>query len=338
MRKTALAIVLVALVALVAAGVASASGGQNPRARDPNPLVGQHLWDQNTPYNLTWNGYRAALRGGRKANAKKILKLAQTPQFRWWGQWEKPIVNKLRGTFGLMDAERQGQVMLIAVFGHDGGGCGPHFTGGGKAADARYRSWVRGVAKGIGNREAVIAFEPDSLGTVECLAKSRQSARLKTLAYGVKVLSKLPRATVYIEAGAPDWDPASLMVRRLKAVGVKRVRGFMLNVTHMDTTKADIRYGLRISKALGGKHFIINTSHNGRGPDYKIPLHTRWCNPPNAAAGPRPTTHTANKKVDAYMWVERPGFSNGRCRGGPPTGKWWEKRAVQLVSRAKWWK
>jgi endoglucanase len=40
--------------------------------------------------------------------------------------------------------------------------------------------------------------------------------------------------------------------------------------------------------------------------------------------------------VDAYLWVERPGFSNGTCNGGPQTGAWWERRAVQMVDRAPW--
>ena len=291
-RLTAIVAVgaILALVAPVGAGSAMASGGQNPRAGDPNPLIGQVWWDQNTKWNQTWNGYRSALRAGRSSNAAKILRLAETPQFRWWGRWEQPIVGKLTGTFALMDQQVPGLVPLIAVFGHEGSGCGPHYTGGGAAEDARYRRWVRGVAQGIGNREAVIAFEPDSIGTVDCLARSRRSARLRTLAYGVRVLSQLPRATIYIDAGASDWLTARTAVSRLKAVGVRRVRGFMLNATHQTTTGSNIRYGLRVSRALGGKHFIINTSHNGNGPDGRLPYRTRWCNPPNAAAGALPTT------------------------------------------------
>jgi cellulase/cellobiase CelA1 len=39
------------------------------------------------------------------------------------------------------------------------------------------------------------------------------------------------------------------------------------------------------------------------------------------------------------MWVERPGFSNGACNGGPAkAGAWWEKRAIQMVERAKWYR
>jgi endoglucanase len=314
---------------------AASSGGQNPGANAPNPLIGQTWWDQNTEWNQTWNGYRSLMRRGRQEDAAKVLMLAQAPQFKWFGMWEQPVVGKLQGMF-----EAAGDsVPLLAVFGDDHDGCGGGFnTSGGLAQNARYKRWIDQVARGIGGNEVVIAFEPDSLGLIECLAPSLRAPRLRALAYGVKALSKLPNATVYVEAGAPDWQSVPTMARKLRAVGVSRVRGFMLNVTHHVTTANNIRYGAKLSRALGGKHFIINTSHNGNGPLYSNG-HTIWCNPPNAAAGPLPTTNTAHPKVDAYMWVERPGFSNGACNGGPAqVGAWWEKRALQMVERAKWYR
>jgi endoglucanase len=329
---TVLALIAVAS-ALLAAPAASA-GGQNPGPSSPNPLVGQVWWDQKTEWNPTWNGYRSLMRRGRTADAKKVLRLAETPQFKWFGMWEQPVIGKLRGMF-----ETAGdQVPLLAVFGDDHKCTGASFSGGGAAQDTRYRRWIDLVARGIGDNEVVIAFEPDSLGLVDCLIPSRRPARYRTLAYGVKVLSKLPNATVYIEAGASDWMTPGEAARKLKAVGVKRVRGFMLNATHMTTNAANIRHGLKISRRVGGKHFIINTSHNGNGPLYRAG-HTIWCNPPNAAAGTLPTTKTGNGKVDAFLWVERPGFSNGACNGGPAkVGAWWEQRAIQMVERAKWYR
>ena len=56
------------------------------------------------------------------------------------------------------------------------------------------------------------------------------------LRYGVDVLSKLPNATVYIEAGASDWESPARTAKLLRQVGVAKVRGFMLNVTHYDWT------------------------------------------------------------------------------------------------------
>ena len=55
------------------------------------------------------------------------------------------------------------------------------------------------------------------------------------------------------------------MAPKLRAVGIAKVRGFMLNATHNDWTRNNIKYGLELSRLVGGKHFIINTAENGRG-------------------------------------------------------------------------
>jgi endoglucanase len=334
LRGVAVAAFLLALLAF--APGASASGGQNSGAGAPNPLLGQTWWDQNTKWNPTWNGYRSLMRRGRREDALKVLRLAETPQFKWFGMWEQPVIGKLRGMF-----EQAGDsVPLLAVFGDEHQGCGSPGTNtsGGLGQNTRYRSWIDQVARGIGSDEVVIAFEPDSLGLIECLRPSLRAPRLRALAYGVTALSKLPNATVYVEAGAPDWQDVRTMARKLRAVGVSRVRGFMLNATHHVTTAKNLRYGAKLSRAVGGKHFIVNTSHNGNGPLYRNG-HTIWCNPPNAAAGPLPTTDTRHPKADAFLWVERPGYSNGSCNGGPArVGAWWEQRAIQMVERAKWWR
>lgn len=313
---------LLAVLVSLATAPGAAAAGQNPGARAPNPLKGQVWWDQNTRFNQTWNGYRSLLQRGRTADAAKVRLLAEWPQFRWFGMWEQPPVYKLRGLF----EEAGDAVPLLAVFGDR------RNRGGGRADFARYRRWIDQVVQGIGSNEVVIAFEPDSLGLM------RGRGHAAALRYGVRRLSKLPNATVYIEAGASDWMTSRQAASKLRAVGVRYVRGFMLNATHMTTTAANIRHGRKISRLTGGKHFIINTSHNGNGPLYRNGR-TIWCNPPNAAAGTGPTTRTADRKVDAYMWVERPGFSNGACNGGPArVGAWWERRAIQMVSRAKWYR
>ena len=331
-----LAVAASILALLAFAAGASARAGQNPGADAPNPLAGQTWWDQNTQWNPTWNGYRSLLppraargRGqgvaaGRDAAVQVVRGVGAT------------VVGKLQGMF-----EQAGDsVPLLAVFGDEHQGCGSPGTNtsGGLGQNASYKSWIDQVARGIGSNEVVIAFEPDSLGLIECLRPSLRAPRLRALAYGVKALSKLPNATVYVEAGAPDWQDVPTMARKFRAVGVSRVRGFMLNATHHVTTAKNLRYGAKLSRAVGGKHFIVNTSHNGNGALYRNG-HTIWCNPPNAAAGPLPTTNTGHPKADAFMWVERPGFSNGSCNGGPArVGAWWEQRAIQMVERAQWWR
>src|SRR3954471_3847052 len=247
--------------------------------------------------------------------------------------------DKVRDYLECVQSLEPGTVPLMVVMRHQGTSCGPDYTGGGGAEDALTREWYDEFADAVGDARVVIAFEPDSLGTVDCLARSRQRARLDTLRYGVDVLSRLPNATVYLEAGASDWEPARRTASQLRYIGIDKVRGFMLNATHYDWTGRNIRHGMKISRLTGGKPFIVSTAFNGRGPvHYRARVSGRkrrinvWCHPLKRGLGIAPTTETHQSKVDAYMWIGRPGYSGGSCNGGPlPVGRWWPKRALMFA-------
>ena len=305
----------------------------------PNPLAGES-WYVDTYRKQSGNkeyrepAYRDYLRA---QGAKKTLlgKIALTPRFTWFGRFT-PMPERICAYIQTAEADRA--VPLITVLRHQGRACNNRYTAGGVAEDNRTKRWYDAFARGVGRSRAIIAFEPDSLGTIECLAPSRRKARLNLLRYGVNVLSKLPNATVYIEASASDWRPAKLMAQRLRYVGIRKVRGFMLNVTHFDWTAANIRYGMQVSKRVGGKHFIVSTNHSGRGPvHYKSGGRTIVvnCHPKFRGLGPKPTTKTGNPRVDAFMWISRPGYSRGSCNGGPSKeGDWWLARALELAKFA----
>ena len=305
----------------------------------PNPLAGEK-WYVDTY--RTQTGDRAYREPGyaayRKASGKRkalLAKIALTPRFAWFGSFT-PMPERICAF--VQTAEADDAVPLITTLRHQGRACNSSYTGGGVAEDNRTKAWWDALARGIGPSRAIIAFEPDSLGTIECLAPSRRKARLDLLRYGVDVLSKLPNATVYLEASASDWRPAKLMAQRLRYIGISKVRGFMLNVTHFDWTAANIRYGMQISRQVGGKHFIVNTNHSGRGPvSYRSGGRVTVvnCHPKFRGLGPTPTTDTGNPRVDAFMWISRPGYSRGACNGGPSkAGTWWLARALELAKYA----
>ena len=58
---------------------------------------------------------------------------------------------------------------------------------------------------------------------------------------------------------------------------------------------------------------------------------TAWCNPSGRSVGARPTTATGDALVDAFLWVERPGESDGACHGGPAAGTFWPEYALGLM-------
>jgi endoglucanase len=316
--------------------------GVDPRGVDPaapNPLRGLRWYVD--PLEPAYRSYRTLWKHRQRHRAALMWRVAREPRFRWFGRWDHSVRRRVRNYLRCAAAVQSGAVPLMVVMRHQGKACGGGYTGGGAAEDKRTRAWYRRFARGVGGARVIIGFEPDSLGTVDCLARSRRDDRLKLLRYGVKVLSRLPRATIYLEAGASDWEPARRTAKQLRFIGIRRVRGFMLNATHHDWTRANIRHGLAISRRVGGKHFIVNTAFNGRGP-----IHIRhgrrrrnlWCNPPNRGLGISPTTATAHPLVDAYMWVNRPGYSAGACNGGPtPVGSWWPERALMYARfRTDW--
>jgi endoglucanase len=118
------------------------------------------------------------------------------------------------------------------------------------------------------------------------------------------------------------------MASYLLQAGIERADGFSLNVSNFVTTRSNIIYGIRISRRVGGKHFVIDTSRNGLGSNGE------WCNPEGRAIGAWPTLSTGHELVDAFLWIKVPGESDGKCNGGPKAGEWWADYALGLVRRA----
>jgi endoglucanase len=349
-------VALAALALALAASHAASAQTVDPRGVDsasPNPLVGLPWFVDKTwaPQYIQYAKYK---RRGQDGSAGLLGKIALQPQFKWFGRWNE---NDKGGTYGAarnyvdrVQEEQPGSVPQIIVMRHQGKACNSRYTAGGAAEDARTMRWYDKFAAGIGDARVVIGFEPDSLGTLDCLAFSRRKARLDMLRYGVDVFSKLPNATVYLEAGASDWEAADRTAKQLNYIGIAKVRGFMLNVTHKDWTAANVKHGLAISRMTGGKHFIVNTAENGRGPvhyrrwisrkDPKIWRRVNvWCHAGKRGIGPAPTTATLRPDaVDAYLYINRPGYSAGSCNGGPlPIGSWWADRALDLARYATEW-
>ncbi|HEX6583375.1 MAG TPA: glycoside hydrolase family 6 protein [Thermoleophilaceae bacterium] len=322
---------------LLAFGAPLLGGGARAPAQssDSNPLAGLRLFvDRDSP---SWDQWRAYARSGQSRKAALIWKIAREPRALWLGRFTSPNFHvKVRR---LIDAAvADGSVPVFTVLRAQSTGCGPDYDGGGPAEDARTRAWYDDLARAVGNDRVVIAFEPDSLGTIDCHARSRRDDRIRLLRHGVDALAALPNATIYLEAGASDWEPARRTANQLRAIGIAKVRGFMLNATHYDWTRANILHGLEISRLTGGKHFVINTAENGRGPIHYRNARGRritvWCNPPRRGLGPPPTTNTSNPMVDAYLWINRPGFAQS-CQGRPIA--WYAPRALSYARYATTW-
>ena len=89
-------------------------------------------------------------------------------------------------------------------------------------------------------------------------------------------------------------------------------------------------YGKRISRLIGNKPFVIDTSRNGNGG-----LDEEWCNPPGRRIGAFPTTHTKDKLCDAFLWVKPPGESDGRKYKGKIAVRFDHIKALELINNKK---
>ena len=314
--------------------------GRDARAlapTSPNPLTGLSFYvDSSEPAAVDHGAYRTK---GQTAKAAQIAKLALAPKFRWFGRW-----SSMKQVTRYIDAARcAGKVPQMVVMRHQGKSCARDYQGGGPPEDRLTEAWYRDLARTIGSARVVIAYEPDSIGTIECLAANRRAARQRLLRYGVDVLSRLPNATIYLEGTASDWKSVSFTARMLRALGIEKVRGFMLNATHYDWTSRNVEYGNAVSRQVGGKPFVVNTSHNGRGPVHYRDGRTRrtinvYCNPQMRGLGPAPRTNTGFRRVDAFLYINRPGYSGGACNGAPAkVGAWWPERALDLGRYATEW-
>jgi endoglucanase len=263
-------------------------------------------------------------RASRPLDAAAMDRLAAQPQAVWFAEWSGDITAAVDR---LVDAATAAAaVPVLVAYNIPGRDCGSHSAGGSASAEA-YRTWIRGFAEGIGDRDAVVVLEPDALALSGCLTEGDRQSRLDLLRDAVGVLAARSAATVYLDAGHSRWHQAADMAALLTRAGVARARGFALNVANFGATADELAYGRAIAAALD-KHFVVDTSRNGLGPG------STWCNPPGRAVGDAPTSATGDPAADAFLWIKRPGESDGSCNGGPPAGQWWAEEALGLVQRS----
>jgi endoglucanase len=229
-------------------------------------------------------------------------------------------------------AQGAGSMPVLALYAIPHRDCGS-FAAGGFATAADYRGWIDGIAASLGSSPAAIILEPDALDMADCLSPDQRQERFGLVRYAVDTLTHDPAAAVYIDGGHSRWLSADEIAARLNQVGVDHARGFSLNTSNFFSTDEEIGYGEAISGRTNGAHYVIDTSRNGAGPAPDAPLN--WCNPSGRALGVAPTTATAGAHADAYLWVKRPGDSDGSCgRGEPGPGHFINQYAIDLARSA----
>lgn len=323
----------------LAAGCSSGSGsGEAPAdgdttgrsVRRASPGSGSPFWVE--PAGPAARQVQEWRRQGRTEDAEVLRRIADQPAALW------PAGDRPESTIGtaVQAAAREGRTPVFVAYDIPHRDCGQH-SAGGAPDDAAYRDWIGRFADAIGVSEAIVVLEPDAVAHIVdgCTPPEYHAQRERLLSEAITRLKLQPGTKVYLDAGNPDWieEPWKL-VEPLKRAGIDAADGFALNVSNFQTDAATRKYGLSLSGQLGGKHFVVDSSRNGNGPPAGGRGDT-WCNPPGRALGTRPTTDTGEPALDAFLWIKRPGESDGECRGGPSAGQWWPEYALGLARNSR---
>ncbi len=294
-----------------------------------NPLAGVPWGIYEGPNGGLYPAYEAA-----RGRDRQILgHLALQPITQFIGFWDTPatvsqaaraiIADTTQGNPGILS-----QFSTFALNPWEGGACAGHWNVGSEEA------WYRGLAAGIGNARSFVIVQVD-LPFALC---SSSPAPEQITAYGARTLAALPHTTVYLDAGAAEWEPAATMAGLLIRSGIRRARGFALNDTQYGATSLELQYGAQLVAALAadgapGKHFIVNTDENGQpylaGQVSGESNDTPRCSTPTQTlcqrTGIPPTTDVTNPRwhlspasaaiagadADAYVWSGQPWAVNG---------------------------
>ncbi|WP_433793452.1 glycoside hydrolase family 6 protein [Actinoplanes sp. CA-252034] len=317
-RKGRRAGLLAALLGVTtAAAVALAHDPAEPAALRTPPATAATPGLYLDPGGLAPRYVRNLRASGRHAEAAVMRRIADQPAATWFTDARPGFAERARRL--VTTAGAAGRVPVVTLYFIPHRDCRQYSAGG--ARDARtYQNWISSMAAAMRGRRALVILEPDAVAQAVsgCLAPRAVATRYRLLAHAVDTLRAEPGVTVYLDAGHPGWISAARMAPALRRSGATRARGFAINVANFQTTGANLRYGTELSRLLSGRHFVVDTSRNGNGPARRVKGDRHWCNPPGRRLGRAPTLRTGRELVDAYLWVKRPGESDGACGAGAP--------------------
>jgi endoglucanase len=330
MRRALAAVTVVALAAIAPTPALAGVANKGLRgAPSSNPLAGIK-WGV---YTGAAGGLYPAYQAAHGRNKQLLAKMALRPTSAWWGEWDPDntikttlqqyIVNQTSGNPKVL-----AQVTVFRLDPWEGQACTELPSA---AQQASYKTWINNFAAAIGSSRVALILQPD-LPFALC-SPGGSTISLQLVAYAAKRFNRLPHTTVYIDAGAAEWEKPSQGASMLSEAGIRWTRGFALNATQYGSTAMELDFGANILSDLAaiginGKHFVVNTAENGApflaGQYPGNPNAPRVCKNRNdhicVTLGIPPTTNTAAAKwglpaaersiaahdADAYLWIGRP--------------------------------
>ena len=211
------------------------------RASRSNPIARVQWGIYRGPSGGLYSAYQAA-----KGRDKAILaNLALKPIVQPLGFWDSNAeidgaVHEIVEDTTAGNPDVMSEISTFALNPWEGGACDGSWNVGSD------ESWYRQLARGIGSARMLAIVQVD-MPFALCTSSP---APEEITAYGAQTLSALPHTTVYIDAGAAEWEPATRMANLLIRSGIRHVRGFSLNDSQYGATGLELQYGAQIIAAL----------------------------------------------------------------------------------------
>ena len=321
-----IATLLTTAIASIVAGPVQVATASTPAQSQPYGRFGLPL--DVDPYNPAARVLAADRSSLSPASLAAVELIARYPTANWYGGNTPSFVQTLVHN-RVQDAARRHAVAQLIVFNLPHRGCDGSVEPGPTTA-AAYKTWFGGFMRGLGTQKAVVIVEPDALGLASCLSARLRVERYALIKWDVQQLHR-QGSWAYIDIGHSKWLTVARAVTRLKQSGIAQAAGFSLNESNYRPTSELVPYARAISKQVGGRHFVIDSSRNGVKPR---PGDTAFCNAPDKGLGHAPTARTGIAGLDAFLWIKNPGGSDGTCNHGPAAGHWFQQYALMLVRNA----
>ncbi len=320
------------MVLCVAAGAGGSVAAVTPGTPAPTPTSATTGSATGTPLAGPWGRYLvasddpyAAWQRATGADKASLAKIALRARVRWFGTWipTREITAKIQNYITVSQAGDPDKLVQLAVFRLWPNGGEPAAKKALSAADQEaYRAWVRAAAAAIGSSRVAVILEPD---LPVALKGWNPAVRMALTRYAAQVLDRLPRTTVYIDAGDADWLSVDAAVAMLRSSGVAYARGFSLGATHYYSVSSQVAYGRELiarleAAGIPDRHFVIDTADNAKPFTWSqyYALHPRGdfdnaetCTTSTqlrcVSLGHPPTWRTSDPAhVDGYLWYGRP--------------------------------
>ena len=279
---------------------------------NPYELTGGRFYVDPDTQAANWAA--AELAAGRLTRTRWVVDqyITKVPQFRWVGYGD--LEGQLSGY--LAGARRNNELAQISLYGIPNRDAGGPSSGG--APNLReYIKWVNQFVSVCSGSPVVIILETDTIIHMSGLTSLQKEERLACLNYAVHAIRHgCPNAFLYMDGGDGRWNKAVDVAPWLVKAGIAGARGFSVNVANFNTTPSIDAFASGLNTELGKwgispKHYIVDTSRNGKGPDEQ----GTWCNPAGRRLGSTPRATVGS--CDALVWAKRPGESDGPCGVAP---------------------